>query len=379
MSVVSKKLNIGAFRGFVVKEFYHIFRDYRTLTILFGMPIIQLMLFGYAIRNEVSDVKIAFLDPVKDEMTMALKTKFDASPYFISVGDLETEEDVERAFQSGAIREAVFFEPGFSSALAKDGHAQLTIVSDGTNPNLANTMQAYTLSIVRDFQKQHSPQPTGVLPAGIVVDSRMRFNPELKSVFLFVPGLIALILMLVSSLMTSITITREKELGTMEILLASPLRPMQIIVGKVIPYFFLSFVNVVTILLLARLVFHIPIRGSVPLLLAESLLFILCALSLGILISAKSKTQQAATMISLSGLLLPTIILSGFIFPIASMPMPLQVISHIVPAKWFLIIIRGIMLKGVGFSFFWKETLILAAMTTFLVVASIRSFKIRLD
>ena len=207
----------------------------------------------------------------------------------------------------------------------------------------------------------------------------MRFNPELKSIFLFVPGLIALILMLVSALMTSITITREKELGTMEILLVSPLKPIQIIVGKVLPYFLLSFINVSTILVLARLVFHIPIRGSVLLLLAECLLFILCALSLGILISAKSKTQQTATMISLSGLLLPTIILSGFIFPIDSMPKILQVISHIVPAKWFLIIIRGIMLKGVGFEYFWKETLILAFMTAVLMTASIRSFKIRLD
>ncbi len=369
-----------SFRGFVVKEFYHIFRDYRTLTILFGMPIIQLLLFGYAIRNEVTDIKVAFLDPVKDETTQMIKMRIDASPYFISVGDLDSHEDVERAFQRGDIREAVFFESGFSTLLAKGERAQITIVADGTNPNLANTMQAYTLSVLRAYQLETlSPDQLNIVLSGVSADSRMRFNPELKSVFLFVPGLIALILMLVSALMTSITITREKELGTMEILLVSPLRPMQIIVGKVIPYFILSFVNVVTILFLARVVFDIPIRGSIPLLLAESLLFILCALSLGILISAKSKTQQAATMISLSGLLLPTIILSGFIFPIASIPVPLQIISHIVPAKWFLIIIRGIMLKGVGISFFWKETLILAGMTAFLVVASIRSFKIRLD
>ncbi|MCB0717983.1 MAG: ABC transporter permease [Bacteroidetes bacterium] len=371
---------MGSFRGFIVKEFHHIFRDYRTLVILFGMPVIQLILFGYAIRNEVSDIQVGFLDPVRDELTMDLKTRIDASSYFISKGDYDTLDDIERAFQDGTIREAVVFEPDFSHKLRHDGSASLSVIADGTNPNIANTMNAYTLVIVRDFQRDLLADDTPA-PAerGIVIDSRMRFNPELKSIFLFVPGLIALILMLVSALMTSITITREKELGTMEILLVSPLKPIQIIVGKVLPYFLLSFINVSTILVLARLVFHIPIRGSVLLLLAECLLFILCALSLGILISAKSKTQQTATMISLSGLLLPTIILSGFIFPIDSMPKILQVISHIVPAKWFLIIIRGIMLKGVGFEYFWKETLILAFMTAVLMTASIRSFKIRLD
>lgn len=375
------KRRIGSFRGFVTKEFYHIFRDRRTLIILFGMPVIQLMLFGFAIRNEVGDIKVAFLDPVKDATTLELKNRIDASPYFISVGDLHSHDELVRAFQSGQIQEAILFAPDFSANLVREGTAQINVVSDGTNPNISNTMQAYTLGIIRSFQIDQL-SASGLAEAssqGISVDSRMRFNPELKSVFLFVPGLIALILMLVSSLMTSITITREKELGTMEVLLVSPLRPIQIIAGKVIPYFFLSFVNVVTILVLARLVFHIPIRGSVPLLLAESLLFILCALSLGILISAKSKTQQTATMISLSGLLLPTIVLSGFIFPIDSMPDPLQVVSHIVPAKWFLIIIRGIMLKGVGLEYFWKETLILAGMTLLLVVASIRSFKVRLE
>jgi drug efflux transport system permease protein len=207
----------------------------------------------------------------------------------------------------------------------------------------------------------------------------MRYNPELKSAYLFVPGLIALILMLVCALMTSITITREKELGTMEVLLVSPLRPMTIVVGKVLPYVALSLLNLATILGLARLAFDVPIRGSLLLLLAECLLFILCALSLGVLISSLASTQQTAMMVSLAGLLLPTVILSGFIFPISSMPEPLQMVSHGVPAKWFLQIARGIMIKGLGLADLVKPTAIIAGMTGFFLLVAVRSFRERLE
>ncbi|MBT8401080.1 MAG: ABC transporter permease [Rhodothermia bacterium] len=364
-----------SFRGFVIKEFFHIFRDYRTLLILFGMPVIQLVLFGYAVRNEIQDINIAFVDSTNDHVTRQIKERIRASSYFNVIGQLPSERDIREAFQRGLIKEAVVFEPGFASRLAHDGVADIRIVTDATDPNTAKSMQAYTASIIAHYQRDH----LGSTALRIVTESRMRFNPELKSVNLFVPGLIALILMLVCALMTSITITREKELGTMEVLLVSPLKPIHIIVGKVLPYFVLSFVNVVTILVLARLVFDVPVRGSVPLLLAECLLFILCALSLGILISSRSNSQQTATMVSLAGLLLPTVILSGFIFPISSMPVALQLFTHIVPAKWFLIIIRDIMLKGIGIEYFWKETLVLAGMTLILMTASARSFKTRLE
>lgn len=207
----------------------------------------------------------------------------------------------------------------------------------------------------------------------------MRYNPELKSVYLFVPGLMALILMLVSALMTSITITREREMGSMEVLLVSPLHPMQIVVGKVIPYLVLSMVNVATILALATFVFGVPVRGSLMLLVAEAFLFTLCALSLGIMISSRSTSLQTSTMVALAGLLMPTVLLSGFIFPIASMPDPLQIVSHIVPAKWFLIIVRGIMIRGVGLEFVWKETLVIAGMTLLFMGVSVRSFNLRLE
>jgi ABC-2 type transport system permease protein len=207
----------------------------------------------------------------------------------------------------------------------------------------------------------------------------MNYNPELKSVFMFVPGVMTIILMLVSAMMTSISITREKELGTMEILLVSPLKPFQVIVGKVIPYIFLSVINAIVIILLSIFIFKMPVQGSLFLLGAESILFIVNALSLGILISTISKTQQTAMMVSLMGLMLPVILLSGFIFPISSMPLPLQVISNIIPAKWFIIILKGIMLKGVGLAYLWKETLVLLAMTLFFIGLSIKKYKIRLE
>ena len=368
---------MNAFRGFVIKEFYHIFRDRRTLLILFGMPVMQMMLFGFAIRNEVTSTKIVIVDQSNDYVTQEIKSKLLASPYFEAADHLTSAAGVEQVFRQGAVKEAVLFEPNFAERLSRDGVAQVQVITDATDPNTANTLLAYTSAILQDYQQQLATGPAGGVR--IVPEVRMRFNPELQSVYLFVPGLIALILMLVCALMTSITITREKEMGTMEVLLVSPLRPPQIIIGKLMPYMVLSFVNVVTILVLARFVFGVPLRGSLSLLLAECLLFIICALSLGNLISTKAQTQQTAMMISLAGLLLPTVILSGFIFPIVSMPPPLQVVSHIVPAKWFLIIIRGIMIKGVGIAYFWQETLILGGMTLLLIVASVRNFKVRLE
>jgi ABC-2 type transport system permease protein len=369
--------SINAFRGFVVKEFYHILRDRRTLLVLFGMPIIQMVLFGFAIRNEIEDIRIVVVDQSNDYVTQEITKRILASKYFTAVDRLRDTSDIEGNFQRGRIKEAVIFEPQFASRLARDGTAQVRVVTDATDPNTANTILAYTRAILLDYQSEmNNGSQTGVR---IVPEVRMRFNPELKSVYLFVPGLIALILMLVCALMTSITMTREKEVGTMEVLLVSPLKPQLIVIGKVVPYMVLSFVNVLTVLLLARAVFGVPLRGSVPLLLAECLLFILCALSLGVLISTRSETQQTAMMVALAGLLLPTVILSGFIFPISSMPKILQIVSHIVPAKWFLRIVRGIMIEGVGITYIWKETLILAGMTLFFIAASVKNFKVRLQ
>jgi ABC-2 type transport system permease protein len=369
---------MNSFSGFVIKEFKQIYRDKRTLTVLFGMPIIMLVLFGFAIRNEVTNAQIGILDFSKDEVTRTLTQKLEASSSFQVQAYLESYEEVEGLFRQGNIKEIVVFESDFKEKLVRDHQADVQIITDATDPNLANLVQSYTSNIIREYVREINANGQ-VQRAGINLEIRMIYNPELRSVNLFVPGLIAVILMLISALMTSISITREKELGNMEILLVSPLKPHHIIVGKVLPYLVLSIVNVITILILAKFVFQVPFEGSYGLFFAESTLFILTALALGVFISSAANNQQTAMMVSLAGLLLPTVLLSGFIFPVESMPVPLQMVSHAIPAKWFLIIVRSIMLKGSEFMLIWKETLILVGITLFFISLSLKNFKVRLQ
>lgn len=365
------------FIGFIKKEFYHIFRDKRSLFILFGMPIAQILLFGFAITNEINNVDIAILDHSKDATTKEIINKISASKYFSIKQMIERETDIASVFQKGHVKAVLNFEKDFSQKLIKEHKATVQIITDATDPNTANTISNYVNAILQQYQKQLNKDITIVYQ--IVPETHMVYNPELKSVYMFVPGVMTIILMLVSAMMTSISITREKELGTMEILLVSPLKPFQVIVGKVFPYIFLSIINAIIIVLLSIFIFKMPVQGSLFLLALESILFIISALALGILISTISATQQTAMMISLMGLMLPVILLSGFIFPISSMPWILQVISNIIPAKWFIIIIKGIMLKGVGLQYIWKETLILLGMTVFFIGLSVKKYKIRLE
>jgi ABC-2 type transport system permease protein len=233
-------------------------------------------------------------------------------------------------------------------------------------------------AIVTDFNREFAGSS---LSGNLLVqpEVKMFYNPEMKGHFMFVPGVITLILTLICALMTSVTITKEKEFGTMEVLLVSPLKPLQIILGKVTPYFLLSFINVIFILLLSFFVFDLPVKGSLVLLLTESMLYILMSLSFGILISAISKTIQQAIFISFLGLMLPTILLSGFIFPIENMPKAYDWVSAILPPRYFILIIKNIMIKGTGFLYVWKETLILMVMTVVFIGLSVRNFKVRLQ
>ncbi len=365
------------FIGFIKKEFYHIFRDKRSLFILFGMPIAQIMLFGFAITNEINNVDIAIYDKSKDIVSQEITNKIIASNYFTNKQLIENEASIESVFKKGKVKAVLIFEKDFAKKLTKENKATVQIITDATDPNTANTISNYVNSILKNYQQEINKEIQ--IAYQIIPETRMYYNPELKSVFMFVPGVMTIILMLVSAMMTSISITREKELGTMEILLVSPIKPYQVIVGKVFPYIFLSIINAAVIILLSIFVFKMPVEGSLFLLGFESILFIINALSLGILISTISQSQQTAMMISLMGLMLPVILLSGFIFPINSMPLPLQVISHIIPAKWFIIILKAIMLKGVGLTFIWKETLIIAGMTLFFMGLSVKKYKIRLE
>lgn len=365
------------FIGFVTKECYHIFRDKRSMFILFGMPIVQIMLFGFAITNEINNVNIAILDQSKDTETQKIINKINASKYFNIEQKINNESQIESVFKKGKVKAVIVFENHFIKNLQTKKQATVQVITDATDPNIANTITNYVHAILQNHAQEINKNNTS--PYQIQTQTQLFYNPELKSVFNFVPGVITIILMLVSAMMTSISITREKELGTMEVLLVSPLKPFQVIIGKVFPYIFLSVINTTIILLLGFFVFKMPIEGSLFLLAFESILFIISALSLGILISTISNSQQTAMMISLMGLMLPVIILSGFIFPISSMPMPLQVISNIIPAKWFIIIIKAIMLKGATIVVIWKETLILLGMTVFFIALSITKYRIRLE
>ena len=365
------------FIGFVRKEFHHIFRDKRTMFILFGMPIVQILLFGFAITNEINNVDISIMDNSKDSETQKIIQKINASKYFKIENEVLSEKHIEAVFRKGKVKAVLVFEPDFAKNLEAKQLAKAQIITDATDPNTANTITNYLQSILQNYQQQQNQEIAR--PYQIIVKTQLYYNPELKSVFTFVPGVMTVILMLVSAMMTSISITREKELGTMEILLVSPLKPFQVILGKVFPYIFLSIINAIIILALGILIFKMPLEGSYFLLALETVLFIVTALSLGILISTIAQTQQAAMMISLMGLMLPVILLSEFIFPIASMPLPLQYLSNIIPAKWFIVILKGIMLKGIGLEFLWKETLILLGMTVFFIGLSVKKYKIRLE
>jgi ABC-2 type transport system permease protein len=368
---------MNRFFGFVRKEFQHIFRDVRTLVILFGLPVVMIVLFGYVVTTEIKDVKVGIWDRSRDPASTRAIQEILSSGYFVPAGYLDHEEQIGELFRSGDAKVVVIFEAGFERKLEREKRAAVKLVTDASDANSAQLAQTYLQGVLISHFRSMNQDIR--VPWEIGVKSRMFYNDEMKGVYMFVPGLMALILMLISALMTSVTITREKEFGTMELLLASPLKPREIILGKVAPYVLLAFINAMTIVIMGYLVFHVPVVGSLWLLMLECLLYITLALSLGVLISTSARTQQMAMVMSMIGLMLPTILLSGFIFPIDNMPEILQWLSTIMPARWFVVIVKNIMLKGTGITYIWKETLILLGMTLFFILAAVRRFNIRLE
>lgn len=363
--------------SFIRKEFSHMLRDRKTLLILFGLPVIQIMIFGFALTTEVKNSRITILDEAHDDLSAKLIARIDASHYFDIDQNLMSSQEIEPAFRKGKIKMAIVFPAGFGTDLQHQHHATVQIIVDASDPNTAQTITSYVSSIIRDFQMEHN-LGMGV-PYQILPEVRMLYNPQLQGAPNFVPGVMALVLMIISVTMTAISIVREKESGTMEILLVSPFTPAFVILSKCIPYLVLSLLNITTILLLSVYVLDLPIVGSVWLLYGESMLFIFTCLTLGIFISVRTETQQAAMLISMMGMLLPTMILSGFMFPIENMPVVLQYISHIIPARWYYIIVKSVMIKGLGFMSIWKETLVLVGITLFFFGLSLKFFKIRLS
>jgi ABC-2 type transport system permease protein len=336
----------------------------------------MMLIFGFALSNEVKESKIAIFCPSIDEQSQQIIDRLDQSRYFAVVKNLQSQSQIEPFFRRNEGRMVVVFQPNFAQNLAHNNKASVQLIADASDPNTANTIINYASAIIGAYQKDLMG-PTE-MPYSISIENRLLYNPQSVSSYTFVPGVMALILMLLGAMMTSVSIVREKEFGTMEILLVSPMKPIVVVLSKSIPYAILCFMDVLIILLMARYVLDMPMRGSILLLLFECLLFIFTTLSLGLLISSSVDQQQLAMFISLVGLLMPSLVFSGFMFPIENMPKVMQVISNVVPTKWFYIILQAVMVKGLGFKHIWKETLILIGTTALLLTVAIKKFKIRL-
>ena len=365
---------IKIFRAFVKKEILHILRDTRTLIILFGMPIALVLIFGYTVSNEFKGATLAIYDQAHDDLSQDLIRHLTSSGHFTLSASAQNIDGIDAAFKAGQIKIGIIIPAGFENDFYKTKSTSLQIITDATEPNNAATLTNYAANMIREFQFQKAE--IDQLPYQIDIEMRMFYNPKLVGAYTFVPGVVALILMLISAMMTSLTIVREKELGTMDLLLVSPLPPLLIILGKVTPYTVLSFINAIIVFTMGYYIFDVPILGSLPLLLSITLLYLLVSLALGVVISAATKTQQTAMMASLFALLMPTMLLSGFIFPIESMPLLLQLIAQLFPAKYFIIIEKAIMLKGAGWMSVYFPTLILFVMLGVLLSAAWAKFKV---
>lgn len=363
------------FLAFVRKELYHILRDRRTLAILFGMPIALVLIFGYTVTNEFKDASVAVLNEAKDDLSYELIEHLTASGHLRLVENIENIAELETAFQANKVKLGIIIPVDFETNFYRQSMASVQLIADATEPNYATTLTSYARQMIGAFQQQRGGV-IGSLPYQISTETRMFYNPSLEGAYNFVPGTVALILMLICAMMTSLTIAKEKETGTMDLLLVSPLPPLLIILGKVTPYAILSFIDALIILFLGYLLFNVPVRGSLPLLLALCLLYLLVALALGVLISTKAANQQTAMMTSLFTLLMPTMLLSGFLFPIASMPHVLQYISKIIPARYFIEIEQSIMLKAAGWDAAMFPSFILLIMLVVLLAAAWRNFKV---
>ena len=345
------------------------------MLILLGMPVVQIILFGFAISTEIRNIDLAVVIPSADGITRKLTERMDASEYFTVRCVLQDSKDIERYFRDGTVSMAIAFSPDFADEVFSPEGSAIQLITDGSNTNTARTAAGYASAIILDGLTEDMPVSTG----GIRPNIRMLFNPQMRSSYTFVPGVMGLILMLICAMMTSISIVREKETGTMEVLLVSPMNPLFVILSKAVPYFVLSVVNLTTILLLSVFVLHVPVAGNLGALLGVSLLFIFVSLALGLLISCIVRTQVAAMLLSGMVMMIPTIVLSGIIFPIESMPAILQAISCLIPARWYVDIVRKLMIEGVPFGYVWQETCILLAMGIALTVLTARKFNNRLD
>ena len=366
------------FIAFIRKEFCHILRDRCTMLILIGMPIVQIILFGFAISTEVRNVETAVLMPSSDAEVQRIVERLDASEYFHVKYIVHSPDEIDRLFKRNRIELAVVF-PSDLNRLRMDAE-DIQLIADATDPNLAVTRSTYANGILHTALNAIKRTGTKAdASPSLIVSGKLLYNPQMKSAYNFVPGVMGLILMLICAMMTSISIVREKETGTMEVLLVSPVNPLFVILSKAVPYFILSLINLTTILLLSVFVLQVPIAGNLFSLLSVSLLFIFVSLALGLLVSCLVRTQVAAMLVSGMVMLIPTIILSGIIFPIESMPGILQALSCLIPARWYVGLVRKLMIEGVPLAYVWHEVTVLLVMAIALIGITARKFKNRLE
>ena len=359
----------------VRKEFMHIWRDPQTLMIILVWPVLMLLLFSYAITLEMRGIPTALVDNSDTPASRHLIESISSSGFFSLVAQDVLPTEYEELFQRQTASCLIVIPADYAESIVEDQFTAVQVLIDASDPNAANFIQNYLGSVLM----QVSAEQSGGIPLPFTLAPRFLYNPNLESTYFFVPGLIAVILLLISALLTSIAIVREKEKGTLEQILVSPARARQIILGKVIPYIVLGFIDGVIVLTMGVLWFNVPLRGDLWQVLLSMLLYISTGLSFGLLISTVARSQQTAMMLALMATILPTIMLSGFIFPIDSMPLLFQYLSRVVPATHFLEIIRGIMLKGIGLSLLWKQVLYLLLLTLFLLIVSVRKFRTVLE
>ncbi len=353
------------FFSFVRKEFIHILRDMRTMLIVLFMPVILMLLFGFAITTEIKNIDLMV---VVDEYTPDVRSEITAlqnNPYITFKGMI-CEHDVDAALRRGDCAAVVMF--------ARDG--KRNIVLDASNPSISASVGSYLTQILQGAEAR---QGTSLQSETLPVTTYMRHNPQLKSAYNFVPGVMGLILILICSIMTCVSVVREKEMGTLEVLLVSPIKPIYVVLPKMIPYFVISLINIATILLISHFVLSMPVYGNLPTLLALCVLYIVLSLALGLFISTLVRSQMVALIICAMVMMVPMMMLSGMLYPIENLPPGLKEVSYLVPARWFIEAIRKVMVEGLGMGSIWKDMLILTAMTVFFFVVSLRKFNDRLE
>lgn len=363
------------FITFVKKEFIHILRDPRTLLILIGMPIVEMLLFGFALTTEVNHIRTVIFDQSQDARTAQLKAKINANTLYDYYGSVSSMDEIDELFRKDKIELAIVIPPQFDYNVGRRTPADIQLIVDSADPTRGTTAAQYTQAVIASlFEEQQQ-----AVPMVIDINTHMLYNPSMKSAYNFVPGLMGLVMVVICTIMTSVSIAREKEKGTMEVLLVSPIRPTVMIMAKAVPYLVVSFINLASILLLSYFVLRVPIVGSLWLIILLSTLYILVALMLGIFISSIVSTQHEAILISGFAMMMPTMVLGDMLFPITNMPQLLQWLSTIIPGRYYIGSVRQVMIQGANITVVWQDMLILTGMVLFLFIISVRNIKPRLQ